>query len=270
MALDFDSGSSHYADGAADVISGNSKGTIAIWCIPETKHSGPLLTFDDGTGAVETLDAPVVNENLTSGAEFPGDVAQGGETELFTDSRPIKDEITPSVVKNPGAVTLIRNDPGANGYTLNPAAGQLILQTPLLAGDDVAMSYTPFTGLIQLVQKVVDGDPTDRATYPGHRAAGVLVKVRAPTTVNVLITVNITMRDGYVQADVAGQVRTAIASYVNALGIGNDVVVSEIIERAMGVPGMFDIQVTAPATNIAVLEDQLPRVNDAPNDVTII
>ena len=49
MALDFDSGSSHYADGAADVISGNSKGTIAIWCIPETKHSGPLLTFDNGT-----------------------------------------------------------------------------------------------------------------------------------------------------------------------------------------------------------------------------
>jgi uncharacterized phage protein gp47/JayE len=227
-----------------------------------------IVYVDDGTGSIETT-ASVTGENLTSGVDFPGDVAQGGEEYLYTDNYPIKDVVTPSLVKNPGAVALIRDDAGANGYTLNPANGQIKLNTALTAGDDVAMTYTYFTGLLQETQKVIDGDPNDRTNYPGYRAAGVLVRVLPPTAANQLVTCDITVLDGYSQTDIAAQVRDEIATYINNLGIGNDVIVSEMIERAMSIEGMYDITVSTPAANVSILDDQLPRVNNAATDITI-
>jgi len=76
------------------------------------------------------------------------------------------------------------------------------------------------------------------------------------------------VRDGYNQATVATNVKTALAAYVNALGIGNDVVFAEMVERAMGVEGMYDIVITAPISNIVVLDDQLSRTNTV-TDITI-
>lgn len=226
------------------------------------------LYVDDGSGSVETT-ATITGEILTSGPEFPGDVAQGGEEFLYTDQIAVKDTVTINLVKNPGATTLIRDDPGADGYTINPASGQIFLQTALLAGDDVTADYTHFTGILQETQKVIDGDATDRDNYPGYRAAGVLVKVLPPSIVNVTVNAGITVLNGFTQTDVAAQVRTAIASYINELGIGNDVIVSEIIERSMAVPGMFDILISQPLSNIVILDDQLPRVNNAAQDITI-
>jgi len=226
------------------------------------------LFIDDGTGVVET-NAAVAGEILTSGPEFPGDVAQGGETILFTDNKPLKDIVTPVLTKNPGAIVLVRDDPGATGYTLNPASGKIVLNTALIAGDDVTIDYTYYTGLIQLVQKVIDGDPLDRPNFPGVRAAGVLVKVVPPTSVNIQLTIDITVLDGFDQTDAADQVRQEVASYINGLGIGNDVILAEVIERGMGVAGMFDMAILSPTANQTLLEDQLPRVNNAATDITI-
>jgi uncharacterized phage protein gp47/JayE len=226
--------------------------------------------LDDGTGTAESTLATVSPELLTSGPEFPGDVALGGERYLYTNNFPIKDAVTPSAVKNPGAVTLTRvtSGPVAGQYSLNPASGQIYLGFPLVAGDTVTIAYTYFTGLLQEAQKVLDGDPLDRGNYPGWRAAGTLGIVRVPTIYPVVIVADITVLDGYSQATVAADVKAALASYVNGLGIGNNVIKSELIERAMAVEGMFDIQITAPAANLVVLDDQIPRTNESV-DITI-
>lgn len=225
------------------------------------------LYVDDGTGSAET-NAVVTGEILTSGPEFPGDVAQGGEQYLYLDNFPVKDSATINIVRNPGAVTLTRDDPGPDGYTLNSASGQVFVNTALVAGQSVAGDYTHLTGILKEVQRVIDGDPTDPTNYPGWRAAGVLVLVRVPSIISVIIAGNVTVRDGYSQATVANNVKTALAAYVNGLGIGNDVIRSELIERAMGVEGMYDFVLTAPASNIVVLDDQLPRTNTA-TDISI-
>lgn len=228
------------------------------------------LYVDDGTGSAETTDDNYGSpETLTSGPEYPGDVAQGGEQYLYTDNWPVKDTLTITLTKTPGPVTLVRDDPGASGYTINPASGQIYLNTPLSAGDAVTIEYTWFTGIVQETQKVIDGDPTDRANYPGWRAAGVLVKVVTPTVYNVIITANITVKSGFSQTQVAEAVRAELSAYVNGLGIGSDIILSEIIERAMAVAGMFDIQVTQPVSNVLILEDTLPRVNSAATDITL-
>lgn len=225
------------------------------------------LYVDDGTGAAET-NAVVAGEVLTTGPEFPGNVAQGGEQYLYLDNFPVKDSATINVVRNPGSVTLIRDDPGANGYTLNSASGQVYLNTALVLGQSVVADYTHFTGILKEVQKVIDGDVTDPTNYPGWRAAGVLVLVRVPTVLSVVISGNITVKDGYNQTTVANNVKTALAAYVNGLGIGNDVVRAELIERAMSVEGMYDFVLNAPAANIVVLDDQIPRTNTV-TDISI-
>ena len=226
------------------------------------------LYIDDGTGAAET-NAAVAGENLTFGPEFPGDVAQGGERYLYTDFHPLKESVTPLIVKNPGAIVLTRAAfravPTATEYTLNPAAGQLYLGAALVAGDTVTADYTYYTGLIQETQKVIDGDPLDRVNYPGWRAGGVLVVVRVPTIQTITVTADITVQDGFSQSSVAILVKSAIASYINGLGIGNDIIRSELIERAMAVEGMYDISVTAPAANITINDDVLPRTNETLN-----
>jgi uncharacterized phage protein gp47/JayE len=224
------------------------------------------LYVDDGTGAAET-NASVVGEILTSGPSFPGNVALGGEVYLYANNFPIKDSATINIVRN--VTTLVRDDPGPNGFTLNSASGQVFLNTALVAGDAVTADYTYFTGILKEVQKVIDGDVTNPTVYPGWRAAGVLVLVRVPTVLTVTIVANIVVLDGYSQATVAANVATAVAAYVNSLGIGNDVIHAEITQRAMAVEGMYDITITAPSANVVVLDDQLPRTNTT-SDITIV
>ena len=225
------------------------------------------LYVDDGTGAAQTTDSGT-GEVLTVGVEYPGNVAQGGEQYLYTDNFPILESATINVVRLAGPTTLIRDDPGVNGYRLNPASGQIYLNTPLIAGQSVTIDYTWITGIVKEVQKVIDGDVLDPVNYPGWRAAGVLVVTRVPTVLSVVIVANITVLDGYNQVTVATNVKTELAAYVNSLGIGNDVVFSEMVQRAMGVEGMYDIAITAPLSNIVVLDDQLPRTNTV-TDITI-
>jgi uncharacterized phage protein gp47/JayE len=228
------------------------------------------LYVDDGTGVAEsTANNTGVPEILTSGPEFPSDQAVGGEVFLYTDNFPVKDTLTIIVVKTPGPTTLVRDDPGANGYTLNPASGQIFLNTALILGDAVTIEYTWFTGIVAETQKIIDGDAGDRVNYPGHRAAGVLVQVLTPAVTNVTVELATVVLNGFVRADVIELVRTQVAAYINGLGIGNDVIVSEIIERAMSVAGMFDVTVIQPLGNIAILDNQLARVNDAAIDIVI-
>lgn len=228
------------------------------------------LYIDDGSGAAESTVTLGSTETLTSGPEFPSDMAQGGERYLYTDHYPIKDSVAFTLLRGVTALTRVSSNPVGNEYTLNAASGQVYLGTALTAGQTVTLTtYTWFIGLIAEVQKVIDGDPANRTTYPGWRAAGVLVLVRVPTILPVTVTADITVRDGFGQMTVAASVRAAIAAYVNGLGIGVDVVRSEMIERAMAVEGMYDITISSPASNIVVLFDELPRILDAGIDGSV-
>lgn len=226
------------------------------------------LFIEDGAGTtVSTANNMGSPEILTSGPDFPGDVAQGGETQLFSDNFPLVDTATIIVEKTPGPVTLIRNDAGANGYTLNPASGQILLNTALLSGDAVTIEYTWYTGLIAAVQKVIDGDENDRENFPGVRAAGVLVLVLSPTLITVTIDMAVIVLSGFDRSAVLAEVTNALKDYVNTLGVGNDVLRAEIIERAMRIDGVFNVNLTTPAADVLVLEDRIARVQDS--DITL-
>ncbi|MFA4944433.1 MAG: baseplate J/gp47 family protein [Lentisphaeria bacterium] len=217
------------------------------------------LYVDDGTGSAESSDS-VVGEVMTEGLGGPpgGDGAVGGEVTLFLDHPAVKDSVAPVLTSTTRGV-LVR-DVGAGGdFWLNPASGQVDFDPPLVNGEQVLANYTFYTGLIALAQKIVDGDPLDRVNYPGVRAAGVMVTVGVPQVLIQNMEVLLTIREGYDDTEVRTNVQDALVSYVNSLGISGDVLLAEIMAKAMGIRGVANVRIVAPIADVILLDDQLAR-----------
>ncbi len=203
-------------------------------------------------------------ENVTEGLSGPpADSAVGGETRLYLDNVPVKDSADFDVFSTTRGLLAINTH-----YTLNSAAGQLVFSPALVASEVIYAIYTYYTGLIQLAQKIVDGDVADRDNYPGVRAAGILVYVRVPTVQIQTVDAAVTILDGYTDATVRTNATEAIKTYINTLGISGDVVRNELIKRIMSVAGVYNVALTTPATDIILLDDELARTTDA--NVTVI
>jgi phage-related baseplate assembly protein len=216
------------------------------------------MYVDDGAGTAEGTPVTVVDQVILASAV-------GGEVDLYALNKPIKIEAGYTVKLNNVAMT------SGIDYTLNPASGHIKLLTTgvrpsgLVATDNIKASYAYFddSGLLAITQKIIDGDPSDRVNYPGYRAAGVLVRVLSPTVRQMLFTANITVKHGFNQVGIAAQVSASISEYVNGLGIGDDVILSELIDRAMSVPGMFDVLILNPTSNTVISDSELARILDS-------
>lgn len=213
------------------------------------------LYVDDGTGQAETS-VTVVGENVTQGlAGPPPNSAVGGETRMYLEHAPINPEVT---------VTLSSSTRGSltpSQYTLDPASGLLLFSPALATGEIITAGYTYYTGLIALAQKIVDGDPDDRAEYPGLRAAGVQVVVRTPQVVFITVNATLTIAGGYDVSSVRDAVTQAILSYIDSLGISADVLLATLFQRIMNVAGVNNVIITAPVSDIAILDNQLARTS---------
>lgn len=80
------------------------------------------------------------------------------------------------------------------------------------------------------------------------------VLVMAPTFVPVNITAVLTL-SGITLADATTLINARLASYFGALHVGDDVLRSKLITLMMEVNGVLDVNLTVPATNIAILAD---------------
>lgn len=248
-----------------------------------------VLYVDDGAGTAEET-ASVTAELLTQGlAGPPADSCVGGEQFLFTNQKPVRRASPFTLVSGggPGHGALVEG----THYLLDDPAGQVYLlpshafyaprpgypQGGASTGETFTFTYAHYTGLVQAVQKVVDGDPADRTNYPGWRAAGVRVRVRVPVVLQQVVQASVLVAEGYVKGvpiggglytagSVLEAVQQALSAYVNGLGISGDVILSELIAAIMSVPGVTNCQVLAPLNDTVMLDDQLPRLT-APNTV---
>ena len=220
-----------------------------------------IVYVDDGAGTIE------VTDNNYGSPETVVSLATGGEVRLFLDNKPVRQGFTVTVERNAVPLTF-----GVD-YTLNFATGQITLDsgvfpTGLSVGDTVTAEYTWYEGLIAEAQKIIDGDPADRITYPGYRAAGTQVFVLAPTVLQQLVEALVVIADGFDGTTVRTAVRQAINRYINGLGINGDVLLSELIFAAQSVGGVIDVVFTTPTTNVVIGEGELARVTDANIDLT--
>lgn len=148
-------------------------------------------------------------------------------------------------------------------YFLNEGTGWLEYPGGLSAGDGLRVfRYDYYRGLIQRVQELVDGALADNVEVPGIRAGGVKVLVTFPRPKKILdVRAGIRVIDGR-ESEVAPLVEDEISRYLSGLGVGDDVIQAEMIERAMGVSNMFDIKFDEPTDNISVQEDQILDLED--------
>lgn len=231
------------------------------------------LYIDDGTGQLDSLSnrSTVSNDIVISSA-------LGDETDVYTSSKPI-DDGTPSTITltRSGSPTVLTR---GTDYYLNAALGQItfIATSPLFPGgtlqasDKIEASYTHFTGLIQQVQKVLDGEPTSRLTYPGVRGGGVTTFVLPATVSEQYFAASASVSADFDVADTISRAKQAVVRYINGLDIGDNVIISEIIKRAK-VNGMKDFQITSYkgssfVTNQIVSPNRVARVVDS-NKVVI-
>jgi hypothetical protein len=156
-------------------------------------------------------------------------------------------------------------------YLLSRGNGQLEITGGGVSELSVLVaSYSYYTALLAQVQKVIDGDPDDATNFPGLRSAGINVLADVPIIRRITVLLTITAEPGVQEAGLVPEVQEVVESYINGLGIGEDIIVSEIIERAMGVVGMHDVAVILPASNIIVLENELPVPFDTSGDSLVI
>lgn len=150
-------------------------------------------------------------------------------------------------------------------YYLHEGTGWIEILNPGLNKQDQlrVAQYAYYEGLLKRVQTVVNGVESNPSIYPGVAPAGVKVLVTYPRPKGIPdIRAAIRVREGYSEDEVSPLVADAISRYLTDLGVGNDIIFNELVERSMAVQGMYDIQFSSPTDNITILEDEALDLED--------
>ena len=117
----------------------------------------------------------------------------------------------------------------------------------------------PDPALIDAVQEVVDD----------NRPITADALVFSPEIVTVPVTLGVTPRAGYDTEAMDTEIRRRLSVFfgdiedpelgITPLGVGMDVVVSQIIGVVMGVPGVYSVEVEDPAGDISIDSNQFPE-----------
>ena len=248
--------------GATDPDTGR---TISYAAIAEDTQTPGVVTLlvDDGTGQA-TSTAAVQGERLTQGfAGPPPNTAVGGERRFFLDRRPVHPDEGVTLTSSTRGALVMGTD-----FHVTPSTGQLLLAQPLTQGEALTADYTCCTGIIALAQRIVEGDPANRAQFPGYRAAGITVNVRTPQVVTTQVDATVTVADGYDPDAISAACISAVTTYVNGLGIGDDIVRASLIAAMMNITGVNNLMLASPAADVPVLDDQIARI--AASQVTVL
>jgi len=135
-------------------------------------------------------------------------------------------------------------------------------------------AYKSFGGLIKALNRVIYGDPTSPAEFPGTRAAGTDIGIREAIIKRIKVSLGVRVRTGISFSDIRESIKAAVAGYVNNLGVGEQVAMSKILEAASKVGGVASVVITSPdynvsADQIAVGAQERAQIIDPSFDVTI-
>jgi len=108
--------------------------------------------------------------------------------------------------------------------------------------------------LVAEAQKIIDGYyDADSNPVPGYKAAGVKVVVAAATDQSINVTGVVTVDPSFVSSTVLSDATAAIQVYIQNLGVGADVLKSELIAIVKrDVPGVLNVVLSVPAADVTV------------------
>jgi hypothetical protein len=135
--------------------------------------------------------------------------------------------------------------PSAYNYKFSASFGSTIKSLGKLnypSEIDVGVDgYSYYSNLLQKVQWTVDGLETDPGEYSGHAAAGTSIEVLPPVKSYIQMILNVLTDEGVTLNQVTDPIKSVVIKYVNNLGVGEPVVLSEIISLVMGVRGVRSV-----------------------------
>lgn len=213
------------------------------------------LYIDDGTGVVETYDSSLLGSPETIIA-----TAAGGEEEFRVTQWPVRDDGSFTLRLN--GTPLVRDV----DYFFDPTKGYGRIVTALSTGDLLTAGYRYYTGLIQAVGRVIAGVPGVRE-LPGYSPAGIQAFVFAASRILQTVTANITVANDFDVLATIANVKTSIQTYINGLGIGENVIRAELYSVIMGVDGVTDVTISTPAANQVILPNEVARTTA--DDITV-
>lgn len=160
-----------------------------------------------------------------------------------------------------GSITWDPMTPGTD-YFVNEGKGEIQVVNPGLSkGDKIRfVKYDHYTGLIQEIQRVVNGVVDDPVLYPGIAPVGVKVLVSFPRPrIPDPIRYSIVAGSGFDEIQLAPLTQNAVLGYLSELAIGDDVIHARIVERVMDVEGITNMDLdnlSASDKDLILLEDE--------------
>lgn len=132
--------------------------------------------------------------------------------------------------------------------------------------------YTYYTGLLQTVQRTVDGYAPNATEFPGQRSVGSMIETLPPLVKNIFITMSVTTNFGVNLTDVANNIKTTVINYIDSLAVGEAPVLSQIIANVQTIKGIATVVITSPVPTssqptIPVLSNEKAIIS--PNNIVI-
>jgi uncharacterized phage protein gp47/JayE len=252
-SIQVDDSSSFPASGTILIDPGDTTNAEIIDYTSKTDSTGTLTL--DGTTASPHL----ITEEVVLVDAMP--VAEEGQNYFNLTNYPMQ-ENSPEIYHNESGGYVLQT--AGTDYFLNRTNGQLqFYGAGLASGTQVIASYTYYTGLVQLAQKVINGDKDNSSTYPGYSAAGIIVHIDTPTIRRITVVMAISVSVGYDETEIRDDVTLVLENYINSLKIGENVILAKMVELAMGVEGVSDANVVTPVANVVILEEELPKSFDS-------
>lgn len=157
-------------------------------------------------------------------------------------------------------ITPVYSGIGAAAGSVVTVLDKLQFPTAFASGAD---GYRYDTGLIGEANKVIYGDPSDTATYPGQASDGSNINISGPLVKRVTVSLLLRVRSGVSNDGIADRVRSAVATVINQTGIGQAVPLSAIVAAASKVVGVISVTIVSPAYGVG--NDLIPvQANEKP------
>lgn len=160
---------------------------------------------------------------------------------------------------------------GAGAGSVVEVLDKLEFPTSVFMGID---GYAHSTGLVGVSNKIVYGDPSDPATYPGVAAAGASIDISGPLVKRIQVSLQVRIRTGAVQTDVQSAIQSAVATVVNQTAVGQSIALSDIVAAASKVGGVSAVVILSPTYTslndlISVQPTEKPLVLNIDTDVQV-
>jgi hypothetical protein len=240
----------------------------------------PFVTANKGTFIISDVDSPTAvdydNENVVAEGPFPLGTAgvdsiriidQGYET-----YRTVR-TIAPAPF-DPTNIALVVVEPGYDISLLNELQGARVSLPNRLGFDTDPVpgisGYQYWIGLKRTTQRVLDGFEPDTTTFPGVRAAGVSIEAREPQIQRVSLNIKVKTKKGVALESISDTIKSSVIGLVNSLGLGVDVILSDIVCVVKETAGVDSVVLVDPE-----LEEERITINDnaiartSPNEVRL-